>query len=228
MKMVGIVQPTYLPWLPFFQRMAEADVFVYLDDVKYSKNSFHNRNAIKGVDKSKTMLTVPVRYRGHSRALISEIAIDNSQPWRKKHWGTVRSNYSRAIYWSRYSEQLEELYTRRYEKLIDVLMPFIDFFRSELQITTPALLSSEIPVVGVGNEKLVNICKYVSGTHFMVKPGTEHYHPAHVFESGGIELRQWQAANLNYQQIHGGFEPGLSALDYVLNCGSVDLVAAYA
>src|SRR5687767_1847071 len=97
-RTIGIVQPTYLPWLPFFERMARSDEFVYLDDVQYSKNSFHNRNAIKGQD-GRVLLTVPVLHTGHSGALINEIRIDNRSKWGLKHWRTVQANYARAPFY---------------------------------------------------------------------------------------------------------------------------------
>ena len=35
---LSCVQPSYLAWIPFFKRMIEGDIFVYLDDVQYEKN----------------------------------------------------------------------------------------------------------------------------------------------------------------------------------------------
>ena len=43
---VGCVQPSYMPWFPFFKRFINCDYFVILDDVDYSKNSNQNRNYI--------------------------------------------------------------------------------------------------------------------------------------------------------------------------------------
>ena len=43
----AILQPSYLPWLGFFEQMYVCDIFVYLDDVQYTKNDWRNRNKIK-------------------------------------------------------------------------------------------------------------------------------------------------------------------------------------
>ena len=40
-------QPAYLPWLGYFEKIACADVFIFLDTVQFEKNSFINRNKIK-------------------------------------------------------------------------------------------------------------------------------------------------------------------------------------
>jgi hypothetical protein len=221
MKIIGIVQPSYLPWLPFFERMARADIFIYLDDVKYSKNSFHNRNAIKG-PQGRQMLTVPVLYSGHSSALISEIAMDLRTPWQEKHWRTLQQCYSKSRYFSDFKKELEPLYHRPVEKLIDFILPFIELIKRGLSIDTPCYRSSQIPVQGARNEKLVNLCRYFEGTHFIVKPGTEDYHPPTDFLPHGLELHYWKHRTFEYSQLYGAFQPMLSAFDFLFNCGPVD------
>ena len=82
MKILGCVQPTYIPWYYFFYRIIIADVFVILDDVQYSKNNFFNRNKILNKDKE-ILLTVPVNFEKNIQK-INEIKIDYSKNWRRK------------------------------------------------------------------------------------------------------------------------------------------------
>ena len=44
---VSIHQPDYIPWLGFFYKMSQSDVFVYLDDAQYSNEAAHNFNVVK-------------------------------------------------------------------------------------------------------------------------------------------------------------------------------------
>ena len=39
-------QPTYLPWLGLFHKIALSDAFVFFDHVQYSKKQYYNRNTI--------------------------------------------------------------------------------------------------------------------------------------------------------------------------------------
>jgi hypothetical protein len=43
---VAIHQPEHLPWLGFFNKIDQADLFVLLDVVQFRKNYFQNRNRI--------------------------------------------------------------------------------------------------------------------------------------------------------------------------------------
>src|SRR5690606_21435204 len=43
MTLVAIHQPNYAPWLGYFHKLAQADVFVFLDDAQFSKGSYTNR-----------------------------------------------------------------------------------------------------------------------------------------------------------------------------------------
>ena len=53
------MQPTYLPWLGYFDLMAESDLFVFLDHVQFEKESWQNRNRVKSPE-GWLWLTVPV------------------------------------------------------------------------------------------------------------------------------------------------------------------------
>jgi hypothetical protein len=56
---VGILQPSYLPWLGAFALMSACDVWVFYDDVQYTRRDWRNRNRIKTARGPET-LTVPV------------------------------------------------------------------------------------------------------------------------------------------------------------------------
>ena len=79
---ISINQPAYLPWLGYFDRIAKSDLHIILDNVQFEKNSMANRNRIK-TPQGDSLLTVPVKMRGHINNTIENILIDNSQTWKK-------------------------------------------------------------------------------------------------------------------------------------------------
>ena len=40
---IGIHQPNFLPWYPFFQKINDVDIFIILKEPQFEKNNFQNR-----------------------------------------------------------------------------------------------------------------------------------------------------------------------------------------
>ena len=221
---LSCVQPSYIAWIPLFKRMINGDIFVYLDDVEYSKNSFHNRNYIKG-HQEKILLTVPIKYKGNADKYISEIPINNDFPWSKKHWRSIEMNYHKAPYFSELEKIIfSQIYDRNWEILGDLNIAFIEIIKNYLNITCDAYRSSELGIKSTGNQKLVDICKLLGADSFIVKPNTEDYHPKEFFENNGIKLVEFDPVPIPYLQQYDDFISNLSALDYIMNCGSGKLL----
>lgn len=216
--LLGCVQPAYLAWIPFFERMQMADVFVYLDDVEYSKNSFHNRNRIKTAS-GDLLLTVPVLYKGYSKELICNIPINNKVAWSVKHWKSIEMNYSKAPYFKDIAGDLYKIYSSHWRSLGELNITLLELFKSFLGIKTPTFVSSLLDLEGSSNEKLINMCKKLNADAFIVKPGTEHYHPRANFHDNGIKFECFSWEPKPYKQLYGEFIPGLSILDFAMNCG---------
>jgi len=123
---VAIHQPVYLPWLGFFHKMRSSDVFVFLDDVPFSKNSVENRNLIK-TPRGKLWLTMPVRTVGRYGQLIRDVEIDNSQNWAEKHWKSLSMNYRKARFYSTHAPFFETLYSKDWSKLMHLSIEITDY-----------------------------------------------------------------------------------------------------
>ncbi len=221
---LSCVQPSYLAWVPFFKRIISGDIFVYLDDVQYSKNSFHNRNYIKG-SQGKILLTVPIKYKGYGHKYICKIRINNETNWGKKHWRSLEMNYSKAPYFSDLGKIVyEQIYDRDWEFLGDLSVSFIEIIKKYLGIDHKTYRSSELGIKNQGNQKIVEICKHLGVDSFLVKPNTESYHPKAFFNEQGIELVPFEPKSNPYPQQYGNFIPNLSILDYAMNCGPGELI----
>lgn len=221
---LSCVQPSYLAWIPLFKRILSGDVFVYLDDVEYSKNSFHNRNYVKGAQGS-ILLTVPISYKGHSSSYINKIPINNNIKWAKKHWRTIEMNYHKAPYFKALASMIyNPIYETKWEFLGDLNVAFITIIKEYLGINCIMYRSSELGIKSEGNQKLVDICKLLGADSFLVKPNTESYHPKAFFEKQVIELAYFDPKSNPYPQQYDDFISNLSVLDYVMNCGAGKLI----
>jgi hypothetical protein len=214
---VACLQPTYLPWIPFFKRFLNCDYFVLLDDVDYSKNSNHNRNFIK-INGSKTLLTVPIYYK--SKCPINKIKIDNTKNWKKKHWQSIVQAYSKSKFFVYFRSDLEKIYNKEWNSLFELNLAIINFFRLFFDIKNYLYLSSKINVAGVGNDKLINICKHFGAKYFVVKRNTESYHPKSLFNNHGIDFKFHENHCSEYTQMGHNYISNLSILDYAANEGA--------
>ena len=216
---LACVQPSYLAWIPLFKRMQEGDIFVYLDDVEYSKNSFHNRNFIK-TSNGKELLTVPINYKNNSHKFISSMPINNDYPWQKKHWRSLQMSYQKSPYFADLKDLLfKEIYNCNWNTLGNLNITFIELLKEYLGISSKTYISSELKIESRGNQKLIDLCKNLGAKKFIVKPGTENYHPHDFFNDQGIELVFFEPKPKKYNQQYGDFIADLSAIDYAMNCG---------
>ena len=87
---ISIHQPQYIPWLPYFAKIAMCDTFVFLDNVQFQK-WIANRNELKNSN-GRFWLTVPSPL---VLVKIKETKIAD-QIWSKKHIKTIKINYGKA------------------------------------------------------------------------------------------------------------------------------------
>ena len=99
------MQPTYLPWLGYFDLIHRSDIFVFLDSVQFDKRSWQQRNRIKSPN-GELMLTVPVLTKGRFDQQIYDVGIDISQNFEKKHFNSIRSNYTKSKYFKYFKVHL--------------------------------------------------------------------------------------------------------------------------
>lgn len=217
MKVV-VLQPGYLPWLGFFDQMRRSDVFVYYDDVQYDKHGWRNRNRIK-TQHGPLWLTVPVLHSGANQPRMLDVEIDGRTAWARKHIASIRQAYARAPFVTTYTAPLEELLSRRWERLVDLDMAVVAMMAGWLGLTPRIERSSMLQISGDRSERLVNICRHSGATTYFSGQAAVSYLDGALFEREGIAVEFQQYRHPTYVQCHGEFLPYLSALDLLLNCG---------
>jgi hypothetical protein len=215
---VTIHQPNYFPWVGFFNKASKADLFVLLDNVPFSKNSYQNRCRIKTAQGA-AWLTVPVKTSGRFGQSTDSMEILDCAECLPKHWRTLSQNYVRAPFFEWFSSTFAEVYTKEWKLLADLNAELIGRVLTSLGIQTPLVRSSTLEVTGSRSELLFNVCKTVGATKYLSGPSGRNYLDEQVFRSGGIEVVYNQFTPFQYPQLYGNFEPALSMLDLMANCG---------
>ena len=218
-KVISILQPGYLPYSGFFELMSRVDAFVIYDDVQYDKNSWRNRNRIRG-KQGAIWLTIPVLVKGLPKQIISDVRINNQNDWRRKHLLSIRQCYSRAKYFDRYIDIFERACKEKWDELLKINMNFIYCFRDILGITTKIIFSSNLKSKGHKTNRIINICKELNADAYISTNGAKTYLDEKCFKEEGITLTYQDYTPIPYPQVYYGFVEFLSIVDMIFNCGA--------
>lgn len=220
--LVAIHQPEHLPWLGYFEKMVRADLFVILDHVQFSRGDFQNRNRVKG-STNVQWLTVPVVRKFPTR--INEVEIAPGD-WRKKHWKTVVTCYSRSPYFNEFAGAFEDFYRQTWTHLAELNVAAIKLLAGFFGVQTQVVLSSQLDIQVKKSDLVLNICKEVGATRYYAGQAGLSYLNSAAFCQAGIEIVNRNFVHPTYQQLfmkRQGFVPNLSVLDLLFNCGGQGL-----
>ena len=217
-------QPSYLPWLGYLDKMAKADVFVVMDDLQYEAQNFQNRNRVK-LNNGPAWLTVPLERHGQDERICDK-RIQNGgsarEHWQRKTWLTLKTHYGRAPFFARYADELLEVYSRPWDRLVDVDAHVLDLARRWFGITRPVLHSSSLGLQGQKTDRIIDLCRKVGAKVYLSgRGGSTGYLDVEALRRAGIAV-MWQSfAHPVYPQRYStlGFVPNLAFLDLLFNCG---------
>jgi hypothetical protein len=220
MKIVGILQPGYLPWLGFFEQMLRSHFFVLYDDVQYDKHGWRNRNRVKG-PQGPVWLTVPVRLKGLNKPNINEVVIDPVQSrWAQKHCATLRQVYGKAPFFGDYYPRLEATLLKPWEKIVDLDLALIRLLAGWLGLTADIVLSSTLDCQAVDpTARLVEICQRLEAGIFYEGSSGRNYLDMPQFAAAGLQVVFQDYQCRPYPQLFRDFLPYLSVVDLLFNCG---------
>ena len=219
MKTVVINQPRYLPACNYIHRMTLADIFIYLDVAQYTPGDWENRNRIKTAN-GPILLTVPVMREKHEK-LIKDTKIDNSKNWSTTHLKAIQFNYKKAKYFDRYVKFFETVYSTEWHYLCDLNIFITDFIIKDLGIEAQFIKASELKLKpeAKGQELLIELCNKVDGDTYISGPMGRNYIEDETFRKANIKLYFHDYSYPVYPQLYGAFEPYMSIIDLLLNCG---------
>jgi hypothetical protein len=214
---VAAHQPQYLPWLGYFAKIDQADVFVLLDNVQFKKNEWQNRNRIKTAA-GPQWLTVPVTYKFPQR--IDEVGVNNRERWQHKQRQAILSNYRKAPFWETFAPLLEEIFIPEWDRLAPLNIFVVKKLSEILGIATPLYVVSELPSFPEDpDERLIAIVQYFGADGYLAGSGGRDYMQLDRYRQKGIKVLFQEYLHPVYEQRFGAFEPFMSVLDLLFNHG---------
>lgn len=215
---VAVLQPSYLPWLGYFDQIASVDAFVFYDDVQFDRNGWRNRNRIRIKNaQGWAWLTIPVLVHGFPK--ITDVRIDTRTPWQHKHATTLKNAYARAAHRTNL-DALEPLFFSTSTSLAEVTIESVRILMHLLGIDTPLYRSSELGIEGDRNTRLLRICKHFGAQEYLSGSAAAAYLDVDAFARAGIRVLWQSYEHPVYPQVHEPFISHLSAIDALLSVGS--------
>lgn len=147
------MQPTVLPYHGFFQLIKESDVFVFLDNVQFSKQSWQQRNKVL-INNKEHWLTVPVK-NAH-KPLIKDTLISDREEVEK-----IRKTARKF-----FKVDLPEAT----DNLCDLNMSWIKFICNRIGLFPRHVMASDLDKTDI-----VDICKTLNATEYISTIGSKVY-----------------------------------------------------
>jgi hypothetical protein len=216
----AIMQPTYIPWVGYFALIEKVDIFVFLDDVKIERRSWHVRNKILVQGREK-FLTIPVV--GSNEQILKNVKIDTSRDWAQKHLRTWEQSYAGHPYSKDILKMLNEVFcdNKKENTLSEITSGIIIKLARKLKISTEFLFSSNLNADGKKSKKLVNILKKINCDYYISPIGSKEYiEEEGIFQSERMSVEYHNYVPAVYPQIGSKeFIPFLSVADLIANVG---------
>jgi hypothetical protein len=219
---VAIHQPEYLGYLGFYNKMMNADAWIYLDNVQLAKRDFMRRNRIAG-QHGELMLSVPIQTKGRYYQLIQDVEIDNTQDWRASHWKSIQQSYGRAPHFHAYAPEYAAIYQQSWDKLVDLNIRLIETTARLLGIERPKFRASELAVTGKSSQLLADLTLAGGGDSYLSGPMGRDYLDETLFHQRGLQVVYNDFTHPTYSQGPHEFVPYLAAIDLLFNCGPASL-----
>ncbi len=214
--MIGIHQSQFLPWLPYFYKMFQSDVFVILDDVQFQKNGVQNRNLIK-TPPGQLWLTVPVK---HSfGAPINKLEIV-SQDGMEKLLKTLEMNYRKSKYFERVLSSLEPVFRGDHKYLHSLNKSLLEAVLRLMGKSIDIIYSSDMGTKMKKDDLVIEIIGKTGQSAYLSGRGALDYMSMDKFKTNGIDVYVTEFAYEQYPQLwteRTGFSPDLSIVDLLFN-----------
>lgn len=212
-------QVGFLPWLGFFAKVSQADVFVNFDAVQYGSKDWQNRNYIK-TREGPLLLTVPVHNKDHMTKRLCEIEIVPGR-WTRKHMRSIELAYRKAPHFEQHYAgvgAILDLYSEG-GLLNELNTDLLRYFFRALGMQVPIVHASDKDFKGEKSALVLDMCRKLDAKEYIFGGEGESYCDQALFHEAGIVPVFQVYEHPVYPQLHGPFQPLMCILDLLMMCG---------
>jgi hypothetical protein len=173
---ITIHQPNFIPWYPFFQKIEQADIFVFLTECQFEKGGYQNRFYLD---------------RWHTMSVQNKIEPIKNKKFidRKKDWNKIKENLKK------YRNVLELFDDCITESLVETNVLIINKIINLLDIKTKIFM--DYPTQSKSTDRLIEICKKFECDTYISGIGGLEYINKQSFVDAGINLQFQKEEEMN-------------------------------
>ena len=213
------MQPTFLPWLGYFELLESVDTFVFLDNVQFEARSWQQRNRII-IDNKVSWLTIPVSLPFGRLTRIDQALINAEHFSGSKICKTLTQAYRDKKGFDFITNNIFKILLDPPKHISNFNVKLIHEIAKALNINTPLKLASEMSVNGNKSDLLLDICKNLCATTYVSPAGSAVYLDGYSgFSDSGINLEYQTFVHPSYSQGKIEFVSHLSVIDVICNVG---------
>ena len=218
MTKVAILQSNYLPWKGYFGIAASVDLFIFHDDLQYTKGDWRNRNVIKTQNGPK-WLTIPCGT--DENRLICEVVLSDSS-WQKKHWLRMEEAYKKAPFFAMFKDYFKEIFLGKvWQNLSELNQHLIcDIAKQFLAINCSFEDSRNYNLQFHKGERVIELLKKSHAIEYISGPAAKVYLREADFIKNNISLTWFDYSGYPaYGQLYPPFQHDVSIVDLLFNTG---------
>lgn len=178
---ISIHQPNFIPWIPYFKKIEQSDIFVILGHCQYEKNNFQNRFYFENQWQTLSVL-------GGVDLIKNKIYNNPIRDWKKmkKRLNNVSSKL----------ELFDDLISN---SLYDTNVGIIKKICFLLDIKTEIVL--DYPTDKSGTERLVDICERYKCDTYLSGPSGEKYLNIEKFHEKLINVEYFDSTEICKESV---------------------------
>lgn len=188
MTTAAIMQPYLFPYVGYYQLVASADVFVFLDDAYFIKRGFINRNTVIDPQGRAVRFTLPVRHQSQNRPINDHV------------YGEPGDKPVRTMSYCYHAAPGFETYFRMFTDIVhhaagrpvsEVNAASIVRVAEALGMATRFLSASRIDPrpADSGQARILRVCTELGAQRYLNLPGGRSLYDSDAFAAAGIELQ---------------------------------------
>lgn len=227
---LAVMQPYFFPAVHYFQLPAQSDVFIFYDDVQFSKGGWTNRNRILQNGKE-TFFTVPVSHKDGALKSINNTMLSDFPRWKRKFRNTIQMSYAKARHFKAVSALIDDVLSDEHTTLSTLCSASVKAVAQYLDLPCRFEIASDYSPqsAGIGRQaRLFHLCAQAGAAEYINSSGGKALYDPADFAAEGVTLRFLNPRSFAYPQTSDTFVPHLSVIDTLMHVAPQEIAAQIA